>query len=967
MSDLTLVPSLKTDLSDYTPDSTATITASGFAAGGTITFEADVYASDGSIIDRVVWTAIDDATTDPTGSGQLTTSFAVLSNYGGATIHLSASETTTATSGTGTGSTILAAATVFTDSPVPGNPVPPANIAPPAAVIDLSSKSSPDGVDQGAVFSNHVSGVTGTGVFGTFVQVQQYGSNGTEQGYNYDNKGGVAPQFEENNDAPHNHALQLADIPLIYADGHVADGSESGATYRAFRLDINQSHDNPLLSMDALQIYQATSAELTNFDAPVQQGGTGTGFGADATLVYDLDAAGDVAVKLNANLSHGSGSGDIAVLIPNSDFTNQDPTSFVYLYSAFGQQNGQAAVGGFEEWGVKGGAATGPTPNAEVSIDKQVSGFADPTAHSGVNGGQWFDAGHLVTTPVPVILVGKTAYFNSAIANTSSGNSPTGSMVATVTDHQDTTNQDLANFTFGSPASVTVTLADGAGATSNVKTETVLSGLNQDTATVDGIETVPNSGTFNEVTASDVAAYYGATPGVNIEKLISVDNGATWYVTQDDANDTAATINAAIVHAGGTALNIAIGTPDVFAGQTVLLKAVLTNTTDDNGDNLGVAVTSITDQDITTNTALNNFTGVTSLGGEGGTGVASSTLKALGGTHTDTATVTGTVTDDFLNQATVADSDSASYTGHTLATGGLTAGFWAQHTYAWDGVAKDDNSTLVSQKVLSSGDVLNALPTHGVVNYGTSVVTNPSPVAAHIGVLLGDANADGSATAGEATLSLPWLAADLMVAGSTSTSSDARLILMQQAVAAQLNIDNHDVDPGFLSRATGSDLLGTAVKWLTGKLAFSDGNPVSALYNVDNGPTNGVLDSGKGTGFELNVSNTSYDANNKLDFVSTSSSDWSLVKNGSKTDGNFVVDHSSATGVLGGLYVEATGQDLKNALQAFNQGQLVTSADGSIIGWSSGGVITDTHTNDQDGMWKVLVDHGIGHTVAALV
>jgi hypothetical protein len=90
MSDLTLVPSLKTDLSDYTPDSTATITASGFAAGGTITFEADVYASDGSIVDRVVWTAIDDATTDPTGSGQLTTSFAVLSNYGGATIHLTA-------------------------------------------------------------------------------------------------------------------------------------------------------------------------------------------------------------------------------------------------------------------------------------------------------------------------------------------------------------------------------------------------------------------------------------------------------------------------------------------------------------------------------------------------------------------------------------------------------------------------------------------------------------------------------------------------------------------------------------------------------------------------------------------------------------------------------------------------------------------------------------------------------------
>jgi hypothetical protein len=222
-------------------------------------------------------------------------------------------------------------------------------------------------------------------------------------------------------------------------------------------------------------------------------------------------------------------------------------------------------------------------------------------------------------------------------------------------------------------------------------------------------------------------------------------------------------------------------------------------------------------------------------------------------------------------------------------------------------------------------------------------------------------------TTGEATLSVPLTAAQLMVGGSTSQTSDARLILMQQAIAAQLNIDNGDRDPGELSASSGNDLLGTAVKWLTGQLTFSDGNSVPAKYNVDNGPTDNILESGADKSYEFNTSNSTFDYKGSSDVIGTSTSDWGVVKNGSKYDGNFIVD-ANKSGLLGGNYVEATGQDLKNALEAFNMNQLVTAVSGgmSVVEWNAGGTISDVQANNQDGMWKVLTDHGVGHLAATL-
>ena len=64
--------------------------------------------------------------------------------------------------------------------------------------------------------------------------------------------------------------------------------------------------------------------------------------------VYDLNAgSGGNYIKLDANLSSGSGAGDMVALIPVSAL-GTDLTQYVYLYSEFGVHN--ANTSGFEEW-----------------------------------------------------------------------------------------------------------------------------------------------------------------------------------------------------------------------------------------------------------------------------------------------------------------------------------------------------------------------------------------------------------------------------------------------------------------------------------------------------------------------------------------------------------------------------------------------------------------------------------------
>src|SRR5262245_51963763 len=197
---------------------------------------------------------------------------------------------------------------------------------PSSATVNLTEESGNFGTVDGAVFSTNLLQPAGSGTFGTFVRVS---AHGTEQGYNSDFR---PLQFNELNSSPHNHALLLASVPIIEGDG--TNGTVEGVLYREFLLDANElnGQNRNLLSLDALQIYQAEVGNLTGFQQPIQQGGDGTGFGTNADLVYDLDAGGDSWIAMNAALTSGGGQSDVRVLIPDTMFDQNTP--YVILYSA---------------------------------------------------------------------------------------------------------------------------------------------------------------------------------------------------------------------------------------------------------------------------------------------------------------------------------------------------------------------------------------------------------------------------------------------------------------------------------------------------------------------------------------------------------------------------------------------------------------------------------------------------------
>jgi hypothetical protein len=180
---------------------------------------------------------------------------------------------------------------------------------------------------------------------------------------------------------------------------------------------------------------------------------------------------------------------------------------------------------------------------AGITVDKQVSSNSQP----------YVEVGNGVLTE-PTVLVGKTVNFHAVINNTTNGG--LGVTGLTISDDKGlvvTGNNDGPAFDLGG-----VTTLGSGGSTTATASTTAVAGLHQDTVTVKG--TVTDSfGNTASVSANDSADYFGATPGVNVEKLVSVDGGTNWYFTQvpGDTYDTAAYISSV----SGIALgNLHIGT-----------------------------------------------------------------------------------------------------------------------------------------------------------------------------------------------------------------------------------------------------------------------------------------------------------------------------------------------------------------------------------------------------------------------
>ena len=214
-----------------------------------------------------------------------------------------------------------------------------------ATVVNLTFDGAIDTIN-GALFIENDIQATGSGVLDSFVRMKSNGD--IEQGFNTSAR---PLQLDENNSPIFTHDMQLTDIPVI-EDCRILGCID----YREFILDINQTGTEPLLSLDVLQIYMGN--QLLDDGVPSNPALLGT-------LIYNMDAGTDSWVKLNYSLNHGSGSGDMRLLVPNSLFTG--PGSYVYLYSKFGVQGGEWVNNdGYEEWATRG---TGPGQCGEENTD----------------------------------------------------------------------------------------------------------------------------------------------------------------------------------------------------------------------------------------------------------------------------------------------------------------------------------------------------------------------------------------------------------------------------------------------------------------------------------------------------------------------------------------------------------------------------------------------------------------------
>lgn len=234
----------------------------------------------------------------------------------------------------------------------------------PAALIDLTSPDAEAMTADGAIVRQVDAQPTGTGYIRSFVRLQGAASGGgIEQGYNT----AARPlQFDENKSPQFTRSLRLSQVPTVV---------EGGVEYREFLLDVNQKSSSPKLSLDEVCFFISPSENLTGYDPAAK---TLSGLAP----VFDLDATADVSVLLDSRLNAGSGSGDMALLVPESAFANADPESFLYLYSKIGARAGATANGGFEEWAVRTGDGTtteGGTSSLSGSVwlDNDLNGIRD--------------------------------------------------------------------------------------------------------------------------------------------------------------------------------------------------------------------------------------------------------------------------------------------------------------------------------------------------------------------------------------------------------------------------------------------------------------------------------------------------------------------------------------------------------------------------------------------------------------
>lgn len=195
----------------------------------------------------------------------------------------------------------------------------------------------------GALWATTDSQSTGTGVIDSFVRI----SGNTEEvsGMNTDDR----PLNQDENPSPtFTHDITEGIVPIV---------NINGTNYYEFLLDINQTGEDPFLTLEAVELCHSVAG-----DQEIAANATdcaGTDF-------YSLDGAGDNEIQLDFSDNAGSGSGDLFMYIPVPAGGIPD-ANFIYLWSQFGPEpNGNND--GFEEWAIRTATPISPTPDAGSTL-----------------------------------------------------------------------------------------------------------------------------------------------------------------------------------------------------------------------------------------------------------------------------------------------------------------------------------------------------------------------------------------------------------------------------------------------------------------------------------------------------------------------------------------------------------------------------------------------------------------------
>lgn len=254
------------------------------------------------------------------------------------------------------------------------------------AEIDVKQSGS-DGTHNGAVFIQVPDGdVSGTGVFDPFMRVQAQGNRTVQNGFNTDVKqpsyDGNDPRYEARD--PKTIARLLSTIPSVDYEGE---------RYREVFLDLNESGNNPFLSLDDLNVYVVDGPENDRLDLSEQEFKAGV---EETDLVWQLNEPGESPVFVGlADLSTGSGRPDYRFLIPEAAFEEYAESCsygatgcdrYFVMHVRMGAQGGDyGATSTFEEFNTKIRPALEVTKTAEVDFTRtftwEVEKSVDPEEH----------------------------------------------------------------------------------------------------------------------------------------------------------------------------------------------------------------------------------------------------------------------------------------------------------------------------------------------------------------------------------------------------------------------------------------------------------------------------------------------------------------------------------------------------------------------------------------------------------